>query len=122
MWKWLTVVACVIATGAALADGHKSDGNELIHQCRFLPEAEPQQITNSQEGINIGHDMGYCRGLIDGYLDEMIFVGKICVPMDVTYAQGWRVVKKYLDGNPTLLHKHRSTLIKTALVKAWPCK
>ncbi len=114
--------ACVITTDAALADEHKSDGNELIHQCRFLPEAEPQQITNSQEGINIGHDMGYCRGLIDGYLEEMNFDEKIWVPKGVRYKQAWRVVKKFLDDNPTLLHRHRIYLIRTALVEAWPCK
>ncbi len=49
-------------------------------------------------------------------------VGKICLPDGIIHMQAWRVVKKFLDDNPTLLHKHQTTLIRTALVEAWPCK
>ena len=122
MWKWLTVVACVITTGAALADEHKSDGNSLIHQCRLLSAPGQKFPADQQEAFDIGEELGMCRGLISGYMEEISFVGKICVPKGVTYAQGWRVVKKFLDDNPTLLHKHRGYLIKTALGEAWPCK
>ncbi len=59
MWKWLTVVACVITTGAALADEHKSDGNELIHQCRFITEATVQ--ATEEEALETGYNTGYCR-------------------------------------------------------------
>ncbi len=120
MWKWLTVAACVITTGAALADEDKSDGNSLIHQCRFITEIKLQ--APDEEAIQIGYDTGWCRGLIIGLVEEMKSVGKICLPAGVTYMQTWRVVKKFLDDNPTLLHRHRIYLIRTALVAAWPCK
>ncbi len=122
MWKWLTVAACVITTGAALAADQKHDGNELIHQCRPVPATGKYIRGNQMEAFKTGQELGRCQGLISAYAEEMNFAGKICIPDDVTYGQVWRVVKKYLDDNPTLLHKHRSTLIKTALVEAWPCK
>ncbi len=120
MWKWLTVVACVIATGAALADEHKNDGNKLIRQCRFI--IEPDMGATDEEALEIFYDTGWCRGLISGLAVEMKSVGKICLPAGVTHMQAWRVVKKFLDDNPTLLHRHRIYLIRTALVAAWPCK
>ncbi len=122
MGKWLTVVACVIATGAALAAEDKNDGNSLIHQCLLVPAPGKTIRGDSKEAFKIGQELGKCKGLISGYAEEMNFVGKICVPEEVTYEQVWRVVKKFLDDNPTLLHKHRGTLIKSALVEAWPCK
>ena len=122
MWKWLTVAACVIATGAALAAEEKHDGNELIHQCRLVPATGTTISGDAKEAFKIGQELGRCKGLISGYAEEMNFAGKICVPDEATYGQVWRVVKKFLDDNPTLLHKHRGTLIKTALVEAWPCK
>ena len=121
MWKWLTVVACVITTGAALAAEHRSDGNELILQCRFITEATVQP-TDKQEAFKIGYDTGLCRGLIEAYYYAMRAVGKVCTPDGVIHTQTWRVVKKFLDDNPTLLHKHRGVLIMTALIDAWPCK
>ncbi len=121
MWKWLTVAACVITTGAALAAEHQDDGNELIRECRFITEPEVR-VTDGQQGFKIGYDTGWCRGLISGFLEEMSWRENICVPDGVTHTQAWRVVKKYLDDNPTLLHKRYSVLIRTALVEAWPCK
>ena len=121
MWKWLTVVAYVIATGAALAAKEKYDGNELIRECRFITEPTVQ-FTGGEEGYKIGYDVGWCRGLISGHFEEMIWRKNICVPSGVRHVQAWRVVKKFLDDNPALLHKRESKLIRTALVEAWPCK
>ena len=122
MWKWLTVVACVITTGAALADEGKRDGNELIQLCRLVPATGKFVRGDAQKAFESAEDLGRCRGLISGFLEEMNFRGNTCVPGGVPHVQAWRVVKKFLDDNPTLLHKPQSTLIRTALVAAWPCK
>ena len=80
------------------------------------------RLTGGEEGYNIGYDMGWCRGVISGHFNEMIWRKNICVPGGVFHVQAWRVVKKYLDDNPTLLHKYQGTLIRSALVEAWPCE
>jgi Ssp1 endopeptidase immunity protein Rap1a len=44
-----------------------------------------------------------------------------CVPKGVTYAQGTRIVVKYMDANPQDLHIAISVLTVFALKETWPC-
>ena len=79
-----------------------SDGNELHEACS---REEPFK--------------SFCAGYIIGVFDS--FEGEHCAPAGVTIIQVHDVVKKYVDGHPEVRHLDATSLVLTALRRAFPC-
>jgi hypothetical protein len=68
-------------------------------------------------------DNGYNAGLCDGTVNAVIFMkDDICMPEGVSPQQATRVVVRYFEAHPELLHFDGVTLVQAALREAWPCQ
>ena len=68
-------------------------------------------------------DIGYNAGLRDGTVIAVIFMkDDICMPEGVARQQATRVVVRYFEAYPELLHLDGVTLVQAALREAWPCQ
>lgn len=107
-------------------------GNDLLAECKVsvkLADDKNAPATNSQMmGAN------HCAGLVEGVMDTVALWSEMnksqkystehcaCILNGVTPEQAIRIVVKYLEDNPNLLHMSDSGLIALALVNAFPCK
>lgn len=96
------------------------DGNELLLQCQALIQSIEKQAPDT-------YGSGRCLGVVQGVSDMLVLYQdklpkKFCVPSDVTYGQGVRIVVKYLQDNPKLLNNHDSVLVLAAYADAYGCK
>lgn len=121
MKAWIGAVALVglMASGQAMALG---DGSQLASMCR----SSIQQVTTFKSDDPIG--AGTCFGLIEGTVATVLMVDtqnkakpRFCLPENVNTFQMMKVVVKYLDNNPALLHLNEPSLIIRAVTDAWPC-
>jgi hypothetical protein len=118
MKTWIGAVALMwtLASGQAMA----ADGNQLLLQCQTLIRA-----MESQGPAN--YDTGHCMGVVQAVTDMLVLYqdklpSKFCVPSNVTYGQGVRIVAKYLQENPKLLNNQDTVLVLAAYSDAYPCK
>ncbi|TKB28059.1 hypothetical protein FCL47_00780 [Desulfopila sp. IMCC35006] len=119
---WLLLLA-----NLALAD----DGNDLLAQCSLAVNImDGKKMTADMQGsIDAGNSM-YCFGLLQGIISlnklyEVSLRNKalFCTPnSDITNGEAARVVVKYLDEHPEVLHEPDFAVVINALVKAYPCK
>ncbi|MBN9598016.1 MAG: hypothetical protein J0G36_22035 [Afipia sp.] len=90
-------------------------GNYMLKHCQhFL-----------QENYRYDPFDGECSGIVS----TAMFFGKslppdfrFCVPESASLGQAIRIVIKYMESNPQLLHLDLRGLATTALHEAWPCK
>jgi Rap1a immunity proteins len=62
-------------------------------------------------------------GLCSGTINAVVFMkDDICLPERVSREQATRVVVRYFEMHPELLHLDGVGLVETALREAWPCK
>jgi hypothetical protein len=94
-----------------------TSGNWLLVSCQVTVKTvdDPTFKENDYESFRDG----FCRGIVEGVSDAS---PKVCPPKDSTYGQSDRVVVKYLQDHPEELHMKNSTLVETALAKAFPCR
>lgn len=114
----LLVTAVFIPLAGANADAGSS-GNQMIPGCRLLMD-EKSLIRSVDDGMRVGE----CAGVIT----TLYYVAKglpssarFCPPSSVTVGQAARVIVKYLDDKPELLHGDFRDLAIQALRRAWPC-
>jgi len=106
-----------LASSSALALA--LDGNGLLIQC--------QTLIRSMEGQDPDtYDSGRCMGVVQAVTDVLVLYQdklpkKFCVPHDVTYGQGVRIVVKYLQDHPSLLNNHDTVLVLAAYNDAFGC-
>lgn len=114
-------LAGALASGSAMA----VDGNELLGWCKAaLRTADGTDKENPNFGV------GYCMGTVSSVMDIVYGIGdelprtyRSCPPAGgFSYAQGMRIVVKYLEENPKNLHLGASVLTMGALRSAYPCK
>ncbi len=110
---WLIAVSLPIA-----ADYPPFTGNWLLSYC----SAEKGTATYYQKDAT-------CHGYIEGISQASIaweqwggLDSGICRPDGVTTGQLVRVVLKYLEANPSELHKTSASLVLNALGLAFPCE
>lgn len=115
-------IAGVVALVAAPASNTATalDGNGLLLQCQALIRSMEVKGPDS-------YDSGHCMGVVQGVTDVLVLYRdvlpkKFCIPNDVTYGQGVRIVTKYMLDNPSLLNNHDSVLVLAAYADAYPCK
>jgi hypothetical protein len=97
----------LIAVGSATAqtaNGHKTTANFLADKCKNW-------------NTSGSFEAGYCVGFITG-VDSQV---ENCPGDDVTRGQVIKVAVKYMDDHPEELDQAASTVVRRALVKAFPC-
>ena len=90
--------------------------NSFMPGCRSIIEKGPGRfaVTNAQTAFDSGRCVGFVTGI------AAIDPGS-CAPT-VTLDQLLRVVVKYIDERPQLMHERFADLVQQALATAWPCK
>src|SRR5690349_16155736 len=66
---------------------------------------------------------GYNAGMCIGTINTVVFLkDDVCVPDGVSRGQAERVVIRFFETHPELLHLDGVTLVHSALREAWPCR
>jgi hypothetical protein len=109
------------------------DGNHLLRACKaMLRQGGNDPIDTFAMDFALGLNCaGYINGITDlnsiyrKFFSEAGFgenAGLFCLPNDgIETGQAVRIVVKYLEANPEILHHSRRTLAVEALMKAFPC-
>lgn len=123
------LVICLIgASSSAVAAETKNDGHELLEQC-VLAEAFTRGERRDLDASKF-YSIGFCLGMMNGITSTALFhqyairkTGLGCLPEGgITNGEAVRIVVKFLQENPSMLHMKGSLLAMTALMKAYPCK
>ena len=120
----ILIIASAIPSYAEL--GH--DGNYLLHACAGkTASAKTQEAMLSIFGANM-----WCMGFLDGVVDmntlysQILLGGKdgaFCLPeQEIPNDQLSRIVVKFLEDNPKILHQSARILAVMAFHDAFPCK
>lgn len=118
MKAWIGAVALLVAMECD--QSMAADGNQLLLQC--------QTLIRSMEGQGpTTYGNGHCLGVVQGVTDMLVIYqdklpNKFCVPSDIPYGQGVRIVVKYLQDNPKLLNNQDTVLVLAAYADAYGCK
>jgi len=113
--RWL-LLAVFVFSASSISVGQSGDGNKLLERCQHAVKmlgADASEFNKTN-----AFDSGYCLGMVEGVVS---FADDGCFPADVTFAQGERVVVKYLTDHPNQLHWGAPVLVRLALVDAFPC-
>ncbi len=86
-----------------------TNGNELLEYCQTALTEAPGDASS----------IGYCFGYVGGASDALPW--DFCPPEGVDGEQRIRVVVKYLEDNPKVLHHNAADLIHMAFLEAFPC-
>ena len=105
-------------------------GNDLLVECNLVVKNADGGAMTSDQYQKAAH----CLGIVEGVRDTLNLWQRdskdshfstahcTCTPDDVSNLQAVRVVLKYLQDNPDILHYSNTVLIALALQKAYPCK
>jgi hypothetical protein len=106
---------CIVPVQTMAQTAPHQDGNDLLPRCQQAVEAiDKTTWKNANESFNAG----FCLGLVQGVSYAS---ADVCTGEGVTFSQMERVVVKFLQDNPKKLNLNQSTLVQTALSKAFPC-
>lgn len=133
---FLLVMAVAVAQAApkgSKADGftvYGSTGAELLEQCGDLNKYDSKvgEVVPGKELIHSARNVGLCVGYIAGINDELGIRAAgskkllACVPSGVQMDQMIRVVKKWLEDHPTVLHLPSGILVERAIRESFPCQ
>lgn len=119
------IAASVVLAGAFASGSAMADGNNLLTQC----QAAIRFINNNNDSTN-EFGQGKCLGVVSAVVgltmvfnDKLPKESKVCFPKDgITNGQSIRIVVKFLQDTPSLLHMPDEVLTKIALERAYPCK
>ena len=86
--------------------------NDLLRGC--------QELTS---GRTLYYHGGLCLGFLNGIHEMRYYYGDppYCSPLGADYVQIARIVAKYLEEHPELLHRLAPHLAISALSEAFPC-
>jgi hypothetical protein len=125
------MVALLIGLSIEVAHAQPHDGNELLQECNAaIVEVDHSDVAKPSDALSVGLCFGMVRGVMETMLVWQIadnahkqepFWGS-CIPADVSPTQAVRIVVKYLNDHPEELNRGDSTLVMSALSKAFPCK
>jgi Rap1a immunity proteins len=115
MKRGLIIAAALAILGASNAYSQENlfSGNKLINGCRAL--TEPERLKPA-----IIFETGICNGIFHSlkYVQTHLF----CIPDGVTNMQMHKLIVKYMDEHPELLHRDLLQIAVAALGTTWPCK
>jgi len=128
MRKRITAIVFALAViGLGLSEVVRADGNYLLTGCRdAVAYLDTEEVTSSTDKLlNIGHCTGFVQGFLqtNGYYYHIASSNKplACPPISVTTFQAVRVLFKYLNEHPEMLHESEFLLIRWALEESFPC-
>jgi len=103
-----------------------ADGNDLLRKCNAVILAADSGIKFSTDSYT---DIGWCLGYVEGvrntaHIYQAIFKDNkvYCIPQGVENGQIIRVILKYLNDHPNMLHEHESLLTMMAIREAFTCE
>lgn len=103
-----------------------ADGNDLLRKCNAVILAADAGIKLSKDSyIDIGWCLGYVEGIRDtAHIYQSIFKeNKVyCIPQGVENGQIIRVILKYLNEHPHMLHEHESLLGMLSIRNSFSCE
>ena len=106
-------------------DGNKYlDGNILLSQCKIALEDKDPTLENLSDWASGMMCTAYLRGINDlnSLHQEANLKTYFCLPDGMKHNQSIRVVVKFLEDHPEILHAPAMALIVGAYAKAFPCK
>jgi hypothetical protein len=86
-----------------------TNGNDLIHDLKQCDAKDEQPA----------YACGVARGYIEGVHDST--ENETCTPMSLTLDELIPVVRKIIEDNPADSHYMASSIVKAAILEAWPC-
>jgi hypothetical protein len=119
--RWILFLVVLGLSEAAIAQGEGPRASEvLLGECvrtvRFMDGDR-----NDVDTMKIAR----CTGYVQGYGDALIALGGqsvVCMPDGITVGQMVRIVVKYLQDNPQLLHLDKSRNTLSAFTRTYPCR
>jgi hypothetical protein len=90
------------------------DGRELLPMCKVTVA----YLSDNQRPQGDDFSEGYCLGLVTGVSETS---DDVC-SMGVSSVQMVTAVVKFLEDHPDRLNLKTTTLVRQALMRAWPCK
>lgn len=129
---YLTLLLTVgmIAIAATESSAVTRSGNDLLTDCRNL--VSTKTIEEVEQDRVLG--MGYCIGLIDGfvtfnYIYETVLMTdgdrsavQMCLPERISTRQLAEVIVHYLEGHPERMAESGQALAAQALISKYPCE
>jgi hypothetical protein len=115
LWVVLMTCGAVVPVQTMGQTTSHQDGNDLLPRCQQAVEAIDK---TTLKDVNESFNAGFCFGLVQGVSYAS---ADVCPGEGVTFSQMERVVVKFLQDNPKKLNLNQSTLVQTALSKAFPC-
>jgi hypothetical protein len=117
-----TMLVLTIATAGAAQKPDHISANDLLPACKAMIE--------DQIDFQNLMDIQFCAGMLTalgtlGQLRLMIGnTGTVCVevPSGVTIGHMARVVVRYIEAHPKLMHEPFAQLAVEAVYATWPCK
>lgn len=133
MKKISIYLALVMAIGMIMANESRAvtrTGNDLLTDCRNL--VSMNRIDDVARDRVLG--MGYCIGLIDGfvtfnYIYETVLVTEgdrsaiqMCLPERISTRQIAEIIVNYMETHPERMAESGQALAAQALISRYPCK
>ena len=114
----LGAALALTASTASLAQEHMT-ANDVLPGC--VSSSRDLRETDAAAA-------GYCAGTVSALMTLVMsrslsdVWGCIDIPRGVTVGQGMRVVVRYIEARPQMMHERFVFLALSALRDAWPCK
>lgn len=101
-----TLIAAVMATGLVPTNVATIDGNILMESCKKNASF---------------FDNGYCLAYVSAVVNIMGTDHALCLKSNVSYGQYVRVLRKFMDAHPELLHQEAHIVVGASLIDAFSC-
>lgn len=132
----LSISSVPVSYAASAPESHDDNvalfspsGSELLQKCGDYGKYKGGEMVTLKEMMQVGRNVGTCEGYIAGFNDGTVSATvdtpknkRFCVPSGVDMDQMIRVVRKWLEDNPSVLHLPGNFLVEKALHDAFPCK
>jgi hypothetical protein len=111
---FIAAALLIIPVSAMAQDSSNNtwSGNNMYQACKNYANYTKDDLQNQSMCLGI---VGAIRYFSDGRFG-------FCTPDGVTTSQALRIVVKYMDDNPAVLHEDLREITVDALRSAWPCK
>lgn len=107
----LLIAALFLLSIDASAAEDLNSANWFMTSCR-------EAVAGSEENLFY---QGYCVGYVTATV-ETLQSTVMCAPREATERKAVGIVVKYIDDRPARQHENFRSLLREALIAAWPCK